>query len=75
MQLAKGATALTETWDASIYSRNHCMLGHAEEWFYTGLAGIKWNPAVPGFRRIVIAPQRDSMRLGPACCTLRYQFG
>jgi len=57
MQLAKGATTLTETWDASLYSRNHCMLGHAEEWFYTGLAGINPDPAGPGFRRLIIAPQ------------------
>jgi hypothetical protein len=57
MQLAKGATTLTETWDASIYSRNHCMLGHAEEWFYTGLAGINLDPGGPGFRRIVISPE------------------
>jgi alpha-L-rhamnosidase len=40
-----------------MYSRNHCMLGHAEEWFYTGLAGINHDPSGPGFRRIVIAPQ------------------
>lgn len=57
MQLAKGATTLTETWDASIYSRNHCMLGHAEEWFYTGLAGINPDSFGPGFRRVLIAPQ------------------
>jgi hypothetical protein len=41
-QLAKGATALTEAWDADpASSQNHCMLGHIEEWFYAGLAGIE----------------------------------
>lgn len=58
MQLAKGATALTEAWDADpASSHNHCMLGHAEEWFFTGLAGINPDPAGPGFRKIIIKPQ------------------
>ena len=40
-QLAHGATTLTEAWDANPgSSQNHFMLGHAEEWFYRGLAGI-----------------------------------
>jgi hypothetical protein len=54
-QLAKGATTLTEAWDTNPRSsQNHCMLGHAEEWFYRGLGGI--NPAGPGFQRITIRP-------------------
>jgi hypothetical protein len=41
-QLAHGATTLTEAWDANPgSSQNHFMLGHAEEWFYRGLAGIQ----------------------------------
>jgi alpha-L-rhamnosidase len=40
-QLAKGATTLTEAWDASPISHNHFMLGHIMEWFYAGLAGIR----------------------------------
>lgn len=48
-QLAKGATTLTETWDAQPdNSQNHFMLGHADEWFYRGLAGLtfdlSWGP-------------------------------
>ena len=40
-QLTKGATALTEAWDANpSSSQDHFMLGHAEEWFYRGLGGI-----------------------------------
>ncbi|MGB7135762.1 MAG: family 78 glycoside hydrolase catalytic domain [Acidobacteriaceae bacterium] len=40
-QLAKGATALTEAWDANPHSsQDHLMLGDAEEWFYAGLGGI-----------------------------------
>jgi alpha-L-rhamnosidase len=41
-QLAQGATALTEAWDTNPNSsQNHFMLGHAQEWFYRGLAGIR----------------------------------
>jgi len=43
-QLSKGATSLTEAWDANpLDSQNHFMLGHAEEWFYRGLAGIDFD--------------------------------
>jgi len=56
-QLRKGATTLTEAWDANpASSQNHCMLGHAEEWFYTGLAGIRPDPSAPGFKKFVIQP-------------------
>lgn len=45
-QLAQGATTLTEAWDANpVSSQNHFMLGHAEEWFYRGLAGIQVDMA------------------------------
>jgi alpha-L-rhamnosidase len=57
-QLKKGATSLTEAWDTNPgSSQNHCMLGHVEDWFYRGLAGIAPDPAGPGFRKIVIRPQ------------------
>jgi alpha-L-rhamnosidase len=57
-QLAQGATTLTEAWDANpSSSQNHCMLGHAEEWFYTDVTGIQPDPEQPGFRRIFIRPQ------------------
>ena len=54
-QLNRGATTLTEAWDANPGSSlNHLMLGHAEEWFYRGLAGIRQES--PGFRRFSIRP-------------------
>ena len=56
-QLRKGATSLTEAWDANpSSSQNHCMLGHAEEWFYAGLAGIRPDPDHPGFKNTIIKP-------------------
>jgi hypothetical protein len=52
-QLERGATSLTEAWDADPNSsQNHCMLGHIEEWFYAGLAGIEAD-----FDHISIKPQ------------------
>jgi hypothetical protein len=56
-QLAKGATALTESWQAlKRPSNNHMMLGHLMEWFYSGLAGIRQMDGTAGYRHVVIAP-------------------
>jgi alpha-L-rhamnosidase len=56
--LKKGATSLTEAWDAnSSSSHNHFMLGQITEWFYKDLAGIDSDPSGPGFKRIIIKPQ------------------
>ncbi len=55
-QLARGATSLTEAWDANPNSsQNHLMLGHIEEWFWAGLAGIRVED--PGLRHLSIRPQ------------------
>jgi hypothetical protein len=57
-QLAKGATALTESWPALKYvSNNHLMLGHLMEWFYSGVAGIRQAPGSTGYKNIIIAPE------------------
>ncbi len=56
-QLAKGATALTEAWDANPNaSQDHFMLGDAEEWFYRGLAGIDFDMSRKQEERIMIRP-------------------
>ncbi len=57
-QIARGATALTESWEAlPTSSNNHFMLGHLMEWLYAGLAGIKQQESSVAFREIVIEPQ------------------
>ena len=57
-QLAKGATALTESWQAlPSVSNNHFMLGHLMEWFYEGLAGIRPADGAVAYNKIVIRPQ------------------
>ena len=56
-QLARGATSLTEAWNADPHaSQNHFMLGQINEWFYHDLAGVQDDPTGPGFKRIVIRP-------------------
>jgi hypothetical protein len=57
-QLRKGATALTESWQAlPNVSNNHFMLGHLMEWFYRGLAGINQSDSSVAFKEIVINPK------------------
>ncbi|HNV02421.1 MAG TPA: family 78 glycoside hydrolase catalytic domain [Vicinamibacterales bacterium] len=57
-QLRKGATALTEAWDADRESsHNHFMMGHVTEWLYQDLAGITADERAPGFKHIVVRPQ------------------
>ncbi|MES2894266.1 MAG: family 78 glycoside hydrolase catalytic domain [Bacteroidota bacterium] len=57
-QLAKGATALTESWQAlPTVSNNHLMLGHLMEWFYSGLAGIRQPAGSIAFKKIEIHPE------------------
>ena len=56
-QLAAGATALTEAWDANpSSSQDHFMLGGGEEWFYRGLAGIDFDMSRARDERITIRP-------------------
>jgi alpha-L-rhamnosidase len=57
-QLAKGATALTESWPAlKNVSNNHFMLGHLMEWFFNGLGGIKPSDSVYAFKEFIIKPE------------------
>ncbi|MGY3055102.1 alpha-L-rhamnosidase [Pedobacter sp. UYEF25] len=56
-QLAHGATALTESWQAyGFVSNNHFMLGHLMEWLYSGLAGIKAANNSIAFKEIEFKP-------------------
>ena len=58
MMLRRGATSLTESWDASRgASWNHSFLGQVNEWFYGALAGIAPDPANPGFRKFFVRPR------------------
>lgn len=57
-QLAKGATALTESWAArEENSNNHFMLGHILEWFYRGVLGIDQSEKSIAYKQVVIKPE------------------
>ncbi len=58
--IAKGLTTMPETWDAITVgsnSLNHCMLGHAMEWFYGWILGIRQGPGSIGWSRLLVAPE------------------
>jgi len=53
----RGWSALPEAWDANTHaSMNHCMLGHAQQWFYINVLGIQQSEDSAGFRKLVIKP-------------------
>lgn len=56
-QLAHGATALTESWQAfEFVSNNHFMLGHLMEWLYGGIGGIRQTEQSLAYKTIQIDP-------------------
>lgn len=65
--LAKGLTAMPETWDAMMdgyQSLNHCMLGHVMEWLYAYVGGIRQEPGSVGWRKVVIGPEPGPLTEG-----------
>ena len=57
-QLARGATALTESWAGlAEVSNNHMMLGHLMEWFFSGLGGIRQDENSKAFEHIIVSPE------------------
>jgi alpha-L-rhamnosidase len=53
--LAQGATTLWEQWDGD-NSHLHASFVSVAAWFVRGLAGIRSDPAYPGYEQFVIAP-------------------
>lgn len=54
--ISQGATTLWQEWDGS-RSLNHIMFGSFAEFFFKSLAGIRVDPAHPGFKQVILAPQ------------------
>jgi alpha-L-rhamnosidase len=62
-----GATTMWERWDgikpdgsfedAGMNSFNHYAYGAVGEWMYQTIAGIDLDPALPGYKRMLIRPQ------------------
>lgn len=71
MQLAKGATTLTESWQAlRSVSNNHLMLGHILEWMYGYLGGLRQEEGSVGWQAVVIEPHPVG---GVKDCQVSYQ--
>lgn len=60
--LLNGATTMwerwdTDKWDPNMNSRNHYAFGAVGRWMMEDVAGINIDPAVPGFKHIIIRPR------------------
>ena len=53
--LDQGATTIWERWDGYA-SRNHTSFLSVGAWFVEGLAGIRSDPAQPGFKHFFVRP-------------------
>ncbi len=53
--LDKGATTIWERWNGDA-SRNHTSFLSVGAWFIEGLAGIRTDPAAPGFKHFFVRP-------------------
>lgn len=74
-QLAQGATALAESWDADPHhSLDHFMLGHGDGWLYRSLAGIRVDFAAVVPEIITLAPNPVG-NIGSASATYHSVLG
>ncbi len=55
--LGLGFKTLSERWDRPGSSMNHCMFGHAQEWFQKSIVGIQQAPDSVGFKHVVLRPE------------------
>jgi len=51
----KGATTCWEQWNG-YFSQIHSCFPYIGGWFYRGLAGIRWDPEIPGFKHVILRP-------------------
>jgi alpha-L-rhamnosidase len=72
----QGATTIWETWKESdnTYSNCHPMFGTVSEWYYRWLAGIRPDPAHPGFKEFFITPTTPK-GLESVNCTYHSPYG
>ncbi len=50
-----GATTCWEQWNG-YFSQIHSCFPYIGGWFYRGLAGIRWDPEMPGFKHVILRP-------------------
>lgn len=82
-QVKRGATTIWERWDGidlegtpatSMNSYNHYAYGAVVFWFYHHLAGIRHDPAEPGYGSIVMEPEFHP-ELAPLQATHETRYG
>ena len=66
----QGATTIWERWnsytiekgfgDVGMNSFNHYAYGAVAAWMFDSMAGINTDPSIPGYKRIILAPQPDA---------------
>ncbi len=52
--VVQGYTTTPEYWDVGLFSQNHCMMDHIEEWFFSQVGGIQNGGT--GFKHLLIQP-------------------
>ena len=80
----QGATTLWERWNGYTRERgfgpvvmnsyNHCTYGVVLAWLYKSVAGIRPDPAAPGFGAVILKPRPDR-RLGHVTASYRTPHG
>lgn len=73
-QVARGVTALAETWTAVAGpegegSQNHLMLGMIDDWLLEVVGGLRQHPSSIAWSRVIIEP-----RMIPPLCDARTRF-
>ena len=80
----QGATTIWERWNSytkehgfgpvAMNSFNHYAYGAVAGWMFSTMAGIRDDPASPGFRHFVLAPVPDE-RIGKVDASFRSPYG
>ena len=80
----QGATTIWERWNSytkekgfgpvAMNSFNHYAYGAVAAWMFSAMAGIRDDPAAPGFRHFVLAPVPDP-RIGSVKAAFRSPYG
>ena len=80
----QGATTIWERWNSytkeggfgpvAMNSFNHYAYGAVAGWMFSAMAGIRDDPAAPGFRHFVLAPVPDR-RIGSVKASFRSPYG
>ena len=60
--------------DAGMNSFNHYAYGSVLAWMYSTMAGIRYDPAKPGYQHFILGPRPDP-RVQEVCAAYRTPYG